>query len=172
MSTRQILLMRHAKSDWGDRSLSDHERPLNLRGLHDAPRMAHWLATNDLIPDLILCSTAVRARETVDLMMKCWSGSTKLVHLSDLYLAVPETIIEIIAQNGDGACRVMVMAHNPGISAAVGAMTQHFHQMPTAAVAVIDVQCEAWRDLKADGKSVLMLEMRPKALPADDDESR
>ena len=52
---RRLVLMRHAKSDWGDNSLSDHDRPLNRRGMEDAPSMAQWIEENDLIPDQIIC---------------------------------------------------------------------------------------------------------------------
>ena len=70
--------MRHAKSDWSDDSLADHERRLNPRGRHDAPRMADWLAEVDLVPDMILSSTSVRTRETVELMLHQWSAEPTL----------------------------------------------------------------------------------------------
>lgn len=72
-TTRRLVLMRHAKSDWGSPSLADHDRPLNKRGRRDGPRMAAWIAENGLRPDLILCSTARRTRETARLLNESWS---------------------------------------------------------------------------------------------------
>ena len=165
MPDRQLLLLRHAKSDWGDRSLSDHDRPLNLRGLHDAPRMAQWMEANDAVPDRILCSTAIRARETVDLMIEQWSSSAKLDHFSELYLAAPQTIAKVIAHHSADASRVMVVAHNPGISATVDCLTGQPSEMPTAALAIINAACPTWDTLDLDGGSTLVGFMRPKALP-------
>ena len=59
-----LTLLRHAKSDWGDPGLADFDRPLNERGRSDAPRMGKWMAVSGFVPDTVLCSTAVRTRET------------------------------------------------------------------------------------------------------------
>ena len=67
---RTLLLMRHAKSDWNDSSLPDFDRPLNARGKKTAPVMGQWLIEHDLVPELILSSTAYRARETTELVKK------------------------------------------------------------------------------------------------------
>ena len=62
---KTLLVLRHAKSSWDHTELADHDRPLNKRGMRTAPRMGRLLIERDLVPDLILCSTAVRARTTV-----------------------------------------------------------------------------------------------------------
>ena len=91
--TRTLIVMRHAKSDWGDESLSDHERPLNGRGKRDAPRMAQWLAEIDMTPDLILSSSSQRTRETVALMNQHWSTESPVSYDESLYLASPDAIL-------------------------------------------------------------------------------
>ena len=67
---KTLLLLRHAKSSWSDPTLPDHDRPLNKRGIHDAPRMGKLLRHEHLMPDLILSSTAVRAKKTAELVAK------------------------------------------------------------------------------------------------------
>ena len=64
--TRTLILMRHAKSDWGHAGLADHDRPLNARGTRDAPRMGAWLRGKGHLPDEVLCSTATRTRQTLE----------------------------------------------------------------------------------------------------------
>ena len=81
-----LLVMRHAKSSWTDETLSDHDRPLNPRGLRDAPRMAAWLDAQDSVPDLILCSTALRAHTTAQILERESSFSGPLLTYKKLYL--------------------------------------------------------------------------------------
>lgn len=71
--TKTFILIRHAKSDWDDPLLDDHDRPLNPRGHPSAPRIGKWLSAQGVIPDTVLCSSALRTRET-------WNGIA--THLS------------------------------------------------------------------------------------------
>ena len=66
---KRVWLLRHAKSSWDDELLGDHERPLAPRGRKAAARIARWAAANGLRPDLVLCSTAVRARATLEIVL-------------------------------------------------------------------------------------------------------
>ena len=161
---RRLVLMRHAKSDWGDNSLSDHDRPLNRRGMADAPLMAQWLADNDLLPDQILCSSAERTRETVELMVQVWPGELSWSSADSLYLASPDTIMSMIRSGFSGAKTLMVVAHNPGMAYLASKLAGKGVDMPTAAIAVFQVNHSEWCDL--DSKTPLELThfMRPKAL--------
>ena len=76
---KRLLLMRHAKSDWSDGSVSDHDRPLNARGQDAAPRIASWLASEGMVPEVILCSTAVRTSQTLALMLNVWRNNPVVV---------------------------------------------------------------------------------------------
>jgi len=167
---RYLILMRHAKSDWGDESLSDHDRPLNRRGLRDAPNMARWLADLDLIPDMILCSSSVRTRETVDTMMDVWTtepsrtAEPTISFSEDLYHATPEEIIGAIRCDGGTSRRLLVVAHNPGMTSLVSHFAQRFTEMPTAAVAVFQTDCERWNDLQPEATMQMIEQMGPKGL--------
>ena len=89
-----LALMRHAKSDWADPGLSDHDRPLNRRGRRDAPAMGRWLAQQNFFPELILASSAVRVRETIDGLLSVWSNRPRIAISESLYLPSPRTILE------------------------------------------------------------------------------
>ena len=161
---RRLVLMRHAKSDWGDNSLSDHDRPLNRRGMADAPLMARWLAENDLIPDQILCSSAERTRETVELMVQVWPGELSSSAVDSLYLASPDTIVSMIRSGFSGAKTLMVVAHNPGMAYLASMLAGKGVDMPTAAIAVFGVSHSEWDDLDSETPLELTHFMRPKAL--------
>ncbi len=71
---RRLIIMRHAKSDWANANLTDHDRPLNARGRRTAPLMAEHLAAQCVLPEVIVASTAVRVQETLELLLGCWAG--------------------------------------------------------------------------------------------------
>lgn len=161
---RTLILMRHAKSDWGDSTLSDHDRPLNQRGQRDAPRMARWLSEVDAVPDLILCSSAERTRQTVELMTPQWGCSPTITHSQALYLATPDSILRTIACDGCDAQTLMVVAHNPGTAHLVDQLAGQWIEMPTAAIAIFSVQIPGWSKLRASSPVELIQWTRPKAL--------
>ena len=161
---RRLILMRHAKSAWGDNSVSDHDRPLNRRGIADAPLMAQWLADHKLIPDQILCSSAERTRETVELMVQVWPGEPSWSSADSLYLASPNTIVSMIRSDFSGAKTLMVVAHNPGMAYLASMLAGKGVDMPTAAIAVFRVTNSEWCDLDSDTPLELTHFMRPKAL--------
>jgi phosphohistidine phosphatase len=158
--------MRHAKSDWGDRSISDHDRPLNQRGIHDAQRMAHWIDSIDCVPDAILCSSAKRTMQTAELMLPMWRNQPKLVVSESLYLSSPETMSHLVEDALASASRLLVIAHNPGVSLVTGHMADQSIQMPTAAVAVFANQ---GLEMNESNRWSLQALMRPKDLPASGD---
>lgn len=130
-----LILVRHAKSDWGDPGLSDHDRPLNARGLQNAPMMAELLAAAKPRIDRIISSTALRARTTATYFGEVLGVPVELDEA--LYLAPAETLLA--TAKACGAARVMVVAHDPGLSDLAhrlsGGAIAH---MPTCAVARFD----------------------------------
>ena len=110
----ELLVMRHAKSDWGDPSLHDAARPLAPRGHRAAERMAEWIDERDLQPDRILSSSAVRTRETVRHLVEALELDPAIVELRDeLYLAGAWDWIDAIREESPG--RVLICGHNPGL---------------------------------------------------------
>src|SRR5215831_15132963 len=88
-----LSLLRHAKSSWDDPALEDFDRPLAKRGQTAAPRMGAYMQANGLMPDLVLCSPAVRARQTLDLLLSCLGGGPTVVYEQAFYLAAPSVLL-------------------------------------------------------------------------------
>jgi len=115
METQLLTLVRHAKSSWKTADQRDHDRPLNKRGIRDAPIMAQRLLDKHCVPDLILCSSAVRTQQTARYFLDTLGlGDAQLWVEPKLYLCSPETILQEVAVAEQGHSHVMVIAHNPG----------------------------------------------------------
>lgn len=137
----RLVLARHAKSDWGEPSLSDHDRPLNDRGMRDAPRMAARLAASGFQPEVIQASTAERARATAEAFGAQFGVEVRLDH--DLYLAPASRLLRAAAATG--AASVMVVAHDPGMSVLAGLLSgDRIAHMPTCAVATFTWDTDDW----------------------------
>ncbi|MBT8135593.1 MAG: histidine phosphatase family protein [Gammaproteobacteria bacterium] len=145
---KQIALMRHAKSSWKNRELDDIDRPLNKRGLRDAPMMGGRLAELDYKPDHIVSSTAVRAAVTArTVAQEIGFKASKIQPEKRLYLADPEEIFDIIRELDDKHERVMLFGHNPGFTIAANQIGDlSVDNMPTGAIAVFNLNIDAWKD--------------------------
>lgn len=109
-----LHLLRHAKSSWDDDSLADHERPLSERGIRDARRMGEHMATHDVRPDVVLCSSAVRTQQTLGIIVS--SLDDPVVHIEDdLYGAAPDSVLELLRGLPETAGSALVIGHNPGL---------------------------------------------------------
>ena len=153
---KTLLLLRHAKSSWKRPELADHDRPLNKRGKRTAPLMGKLLQDEDLIPDLIICSSAVRTHTTAMLVAEACAYTGEIKQTRELYLADPEEYIEVLCQVDEKHARLLVVGHNPGLEAFIEALTGEAIMMPTAALAYIELSIKDWSnlDLKTDCKLV------------------
>ncbi len=111
----ELLLLRHAKSDWQDRSLDDFDRPLSPRGRRAAPQMGRFLAEQGLEPDLVLCSPARRAVETLELLLTALASAPEISYLKTLYLAPPSRLLAVLRRQSQERGRIMLVGHNPGL---------------------------------------------------------
>jgi phosphohistidine phosphatase len=169
-----LFLLRHAKSSWNNPSLPDQERPLATRGINDAPLMGKAMAERGLDPDLVLCSSARRTRDTLDLVLPELRVEPQVVYDAALYHASPEQMLEMLHAIQPGANRVMLVGHNPEIQAfaidLVGAGPKHFRdrlisKYPTAGLAVINFPAGLWTSV-AVNSGTLNLFLSPKDLRA------
>jgi len=131
------MLVRHAKSDWNDSSLSDKQRPLNIRGQKAAVLLGEKLQARDMVPERVLCSTAVRAYQTLQGLMQVFSqySETKLpevLYFEELYLALPQTIEDIVSAHHGEKGRVMCIGHNPGMEHLASHLAGEYLEMKTA----------------------------------------
>lgn len=138
---KKLVLVRHAKSDWGHPDLDDHDRPLNDRGLRDAPRMAARLAATGFRPDAILSSTALRAATTAGFFGEALGVDVELQE--ELYGAPASALLRAAVERGVDA--VVVVAHDPGMTSLAGQLSDGgIGHMPTCAVATFIWDQEDW----------------------------
>jgi len=128
---RSVLLLRHAKSSWKHPDLGDHDRPLNKRGKGDAPLMGRLLKREDLVPDIIISSTSLRARATAEAVAKASSYDGEIVLNKSLYAAGPEAYLGVIHALSDEYVRVLIVGHNPGLEELVELLTGEIHLLST-----------------------------------------
>lgn len=140
---KTLLVMRHAKSDWDASYGGDHERPLNRRGIDAARHMGRHLGEQGLTPDLVVSSTAVRARATAELAMEAGGWECDLRLEPGFYGASVESVLGIIAGMG-ATSHLMVVGHQPTWASLVAHLTGESIEVRTATVAVIALPVEAW----------------------------
>ncbi|MBI1261963.1 MAG: histidine phosphatase family protein [Rhizobiales bacterium] len=154
---KRLCLFRHAKSDWRDAGLNDFERPLNERGRKAADFMAHFIDQSQWRPDAVLCSTAVRARETFAPLQALLGTGMPVQFIDRLYHAMPDVLLEVIhAEASDDADTLLVIAHNPGLAlmaadlapAETDEAMAHGDGMPTGGFIVFEFDVDHWRDVK------------------------
>ncbi|MCA9126702.1 MAG: histidine phosphatase family protein [Planctomycetales bacterium] len=164
---RQLILMRHAKSDWAQAGLADHDRPLNKRGRKASVRMGKHLSSEKLGTDVILASTALRVQETLELMLPHWDSQAEVLSEADLYLADASRVGRHIQALHDSWPRAMVVGHNPGLSAFLSFASSNHMEMPTAAVAVLTSPIDSWLGAAAAGVWELRALWLPRELDAE-----
>jgi phosphohistidine phosphatase len=150
---RRLMLLRHAKSDWSKPGQRDHDRVLAARGREAAPRIGKYMATHDLVPELVVCSTAVRARQTWDLVAEALKAAPTVLHDERIYENRPDTLLGVIRETEPGVHVLMLVGHNPSfhglaeILCATGdteSRQRLREKFPTAGLAVIDFATDAW----------------------------
>lgn len=153
---KTVILMRHGKSSWKDRALDDHERPLKKRGRKAAPVMARWLAAQGLEPDIVLCSSSRRTRETLERMRETSPGLPEAGIRPSLYEAAPVTLLDELQRLPEDRASVLLVGHQPGLGALLRLLVRTvrnpedrhaFEKFPTAAVAVLEADIASWAEL-------------------------
>ena len=168
---KTIYFLRHAKSDWSDSTLSDHARPLNARGRRAAAKMGVLMQRLGVAPDLVLCSTAARASETLARVMSAGSFSWPVSEERGLYGASADSILRVIRQQGSACEKLMLVGHNPGFEDIVlglsgeeaneGDLSRIKRKFPTAAFSVIDFNVDTFAEIGL-GRGCLTRFIKPK----------
>ena len=162
---KTLLFLRHAKSSWKDPSLQDEERPLNSRGRLAAPKMGELLRTLQLVPDQVLCSTAVRAESTCRAVCEASHFEGPTTYLPELYLASAETLLATAATHGEAtASRVMLIGHNPGMENIVSRLCGRLQPFPTAALAAFRFDVSEWSALSDQSPAEMLGVWLPREL--------
>ena len=158
---KTLYVMRHAKSSWADADLADFDRPLNDRGLRDAPFMGTVMPENGYAPDVILSSPAVRAKETARRAIDGGDLDGELVFDDRIYEASPQTLRQVVSEFDDKNTSAMIVGHNPGVEGFIRFLTGTIEPMPTAALAVIELNIETWNNVAASSGKLVKI-IRPK----------
>ncbi|MFD7701852.1 SixA phosphatase family protein [Streptomyces caelestis] len=159
---RRLVVLRHAKSARPE-GVADHRRPLGPRGRRDAPAAGRALAEADCLPDLALCSTAVRARRTWELAAAQWGAPPPVRHDPRLYHADVPGLLDVVRETPAEVETLLLVGHNPGLEDLVltlagdgldDTLDRVRAKFPTSAIAVLSWRGAAWRDL-APGAALL-----------------
>ena len=142
----RLILMRHAKSDWAAGSSSDHQRPLNKRGRSAARRVGQLIADAGWTPDLVLCSTATRTRETWERMRKAFPVEVRVENLDSLYLAGMDDLAAALQDIPEQYRTALALGHNPGWQEAVYEFTGEAVAMKTAYAALMTADSSSWTE--------------------------
>ena len=161
---KTLFLMRHAKSSWKDDSLADHERPLKKRGKKDIKLIAKVMKKNDLKPDLIITSSAVRAKETAELLAEAIGFKGKIVVSDDLYMGEPSDYMEILTDIKEKYGSVLIVGHNPGLEAYLQIIDGEIEALPTAGLGYLMLAVDEWEDITLETMGDLVGFWKPKDL--------
>jgi len=158
---KTLYILRHAKSSWENANLSDFDRPLNGRGLETAPFMGELMKKNQFQPEMILSSPAKRAEQTAVLVKGAAGFAAEIEFEERIYEASPARLLEIIRQQNNRFESVLLVGHNPGLENLIRALTGELQPMPTAALAVVDLETDKWSEINSSTGKLRTL-IRPK----------
>jgi phosphohistidine phosphatase len=167
---RKLWLLRHAKSSWDEPGLDDHERPLAARGKAATASLAEHLRRVQATPDLVLCSSAVRARDTLTGVLPGLGPDLKIVVDRSLYTFEPRALADALSHATDKADGILMVGHNPAIhglaerlAASGDDLARLRAKYPTCALATLELDIDAWADLRT-GCGVLTAFITPSDL--------
>ena len=153
LTMRRLYLLRHAKSSWKDPDLADPDRPLARRGRRASKAIAGYLREQDIAPELVLCSSARRTRETLERLEPALGSPTVRIE-PELYAASASALLERLRRVPDAVGSVMLIGHNPGmqdlaldVARPAPAVRELELKFPTAALATLVLQAASWRAL-------------------------
>jgi phosphohistidine phosphatase len=151
---KTLLLLRHAKSSWNQPELHDHDRPLNKRGKKEAPLVGKYLKDHDLLPDLIISSTARRAKDTAQAVADESGFSGQIDLYQDLYLSDTSCYLDILRCLPDETNRVLAVGHNPDLEELLTLLTDVNEHLTTACLVQVGLPISSWQELNeaTDGR--------------------
>jgi phosphohistidine phosphatase len=161
MMQRTLVMIRHAKSSWANPLQSDYERPLNERGEQEAPMMGARLKALGIIPDLVIASTAKRAKQTAKKIAVAIGYDVEKIRWEDkLYHCIPSVFEETIYETDDAFKTIFIVAHNPGITEFINQLASDFSidNMPTCGVAGAHIDAEEWNQFASANRKVFLFE--------------
>ncbi|MNR10188.1 phosphoglyceromutase [compost metagenome] len=158
---KQLLLVRHGKSDWGNLDLKDFDRPLNKRGKENAPEMAERLVNKGFKPDLLVSSPAKRAKSTAKYFAEAY-GFDQIQFEAAIYEANTTALLKVVNTLDDAADKVLMFGHNPGFTDFANELCNaDIYNIPTAGMVLITFPFDSW-ELVSRGTGELIFFDYPK----------
>ncbi|MBU1113766.1 MAG: histidine phosphatase family protein [Bacteroidetes bacterium] len=149
---KKLYLIRHAKSSWEDHLLSDFDRPLSDRGKQDAPQMAEILKSKNVIPNIVISSSARRALKTAKIFSSHLNYSTDDIEINNsIYDATTQVLLNIISKIDNKYETVLMFGHNPGFTVLANLLGDKvIENMPTCSIASLELNIESWRNVEVN----------------------
>ena len=161
---KTLFLLRHAKSSWKDESLPDFERPLNRRGKEATEMIGRYLRHEQIVPELIVSSPAVRARETIERVAKAAKWSVEVRYDQRIYEASGLRLLEVVSQLENDRKSALLVGHNPGLEELLMLLTGEGEGLATGTLVRLELKSSKWANA-ADKRARLAWLMKPRELP-------
>jgi len=146
---KTLYLIKHAKSNWSIPDTRDFERPISKSGAKDVNTISSYLMIQEILPDIMLSSCALRAQETTDLLADKIDFQGKKIFLEELYNTTAEDIQAIIMAQDDAYNSIFLIAHNPHISELINLVTdEHFSKMPSMGLVALNFEIDEWSEIE------------------------
>ena len=148
VTIKTIYLIRHAKSGWSDPKARDFERGVKKRGKKDIKTIANYLKLNNITPDIILSSSALRAQITSEKIANTIGYNGKVHYMNELYSSDPETIVNILSLQDDDDNSIFVVGHNPTLTELANFLAKEdIKKIPTSGVVAIKFDIDSWEEI-------------------------
>lgn len=165
---KKLYFLRHGKSDWDASYGADHERPLNSRGKQASKAVGNELRSKIERPDAVFCSTAIRTRQTWQIVAESAQWSDSCTHENELYLIDDHSLVEKIRKLDDGIASALFIGHQPTTASIASWITgESWIDVPTGTFLAIDLPVQSWRNLEAQTGSI-MFRLLPRELAGGD----
>lgn len=146
---KTLYLIRHAKSNWRDGSLHDFERGVNKKGKKSLKAMGSYLALQNIKPDLILSSLALRSQMTADRLAKKMNYKGKIHYMHELYNTRPDTLMNVLTLQDDSHDAIFLVGHNPELTEFANFLIpDNFYKLPTLGVLALELDINSWGDIE------------------------
>ena len=149
LNCKKLFIIRHAKSSWKDSSLNDFDRPLNKRGVLNAPFMGIKLKEKNALPDIIISSPALRAKSTAEIIAKKVKYDKKIVYKRDIYEVGESAVHKILTNLDNENSVVFLFGHNPDLNMLAENYVNFDENIPTCGIVEIEFNCKRWKDISA-----------------------
>lgn len=163
---KELILVRHAKSDWTNETVKDIDRPLNERGYYDAYQLSEWFNKEMQLPDLILSSPATRAINTAFIFCRSFGLKENIVCVNEnLYESTLADYLNELSKIDDKVNRLMLFGHNPAITNCVNDLNtdMEFENIPTCGIVKLGFNYKHWRDVVQKKEGQLLVNKFPKS---------